>query len=64
MISRVILGGIIRHFPDSGKNVQLISGDVLDPDADPENPFGSVTAVLMLDMLFDVSVHQQIVHLC
>ena len=62
-ISRVILGGIICYFLDLGKNVQLISGDVLNPDLDPEIPFGSLTVVLMSGMLFDESVHQQIVRL-
>ena len=36
---------------------------MLDPDLDPEIPFASLTVVLMSDMLFDESVHQQIVQL-
>jgi hypothetical protein len=58
LISLAILGGIIRQFPNFCKNVQLISGDVLDPDLDPEILFASLTVMLVSDMLFDESVHQ------
>ena len=53
LIYQGILGGIIRHFPNLGKNVQH---DVLDPGLDPEVPFRSLTVALILDMLFDKSV--------
>ena len=38
-------------------------GDVLDIHVDPPIPFASVTVVLMLDILFEESAHQQSVHL-
>ena len=63
LIAKIVVGGITRHFPHLGHNVQLVSGDVLDPHVDPPIPFASVTVVLMSDMLFEEFVHQQIVHL-
>ena len=44
-----------------GNSVQLNSGDALDPDLETDIPFTLLKVVLMSDMLFDESVHQQIV---
>jgi hypothetical protein len=63
LIAKIIIGGITCHVPHLGHTVQLISGDVLDPHVDPPIQFASVTVVLMSDMLFEESVHQQIIHL-
>ena len=63
LIAKIIVGGLTRHFPHLGHTVQLVSGDVLDPHVDPPIPLASVTVMLMSDMLFEESLHQQIFHL-
>ena len=43
LVAKIIVGGITRHFPHSGYNGQLVSGDVLDPCVNPQITFASVT---------------------